>query len=181
MAALCSVDAHARIDISRTRRIAFPTYAQMFSLARMHVLVGRPRGGDPARDALALYDALGAGRAYCSFDVLADGSGATLAVTSGDLQVGMGGSIPWQDGALLRSALPPAGDIARTDLVRNGEIVASGEGRIVEFDLDRPGVYRIEVSLPTPGFRGGWKPWILTNPVHLIAGEDESAAPAPVG
>jgi len=179
LGALCSVDAHARINVTDTWQIAFPTYSQMFSMARMHVLVGRPQGGDPARDALALYDALAEGRAYCSFDGLADGSGVTLTASAGGLQVGMGGALRWREGANLRLTLPPAGDLATTELVRNGAVVASAQGRLPVFDLEQPGVYRIEVSLPTPGVRGGWKPWILTNPVYVRggAGDDPTSTP----
>ena len=178
LAALCSVDAHARINVTRSWFIPFPSYSQMFALARMHVLVGRPRSGDPGADALALFDALGDGRAYCAFDVLADGSGVTLTVNSGGREVGMGASIPWSPGATLRAGLPPAGELAKIDLVRNGAIVATARGRDPAFDLDRPGVYRVEVSLPTPGLRRGWVPWLFTNPVYVPAPHEKPTAPS---
>jgi hypothetical protein len=167
LAALCSVDTHQQIDLTDSWKLDFPTYRQMFSLARMHVLVGRPRSRDPEADVLALYDALGAGRAYCSFDVLADGSGLGFEVTSSGSDVPMGSRAVWSPDARMTLNLPPAGDWARVELFRNGEMVAEGHGRTLQFDLTRPGVYRIEVLLPTPGLRGGWKPWIMTNPVYL--------------
>ena len=90
----------------------------------------------------------------------------------------MGASIPWRPGAVLRAGLPPAGELAKTDLLRNGDVVATARGGDVEFALDRPGVYRIEVSLPTPGVRRGWLPWILSNPVYVLAADGGSPAPA---
>jgi hypothetical protein len=179
VAATCALDVHQNIEIVEHRRgIPFPTFGQMFSMARQHVQVGRPRSGDPEEDALALWEALAAGRSYCAFHVLADGSGLVATAVSGEARASLGGILPLGGEAWLELTLPPAGPLARTTLFRDGQAVASTDGAQPFFRLGGPGVYRIEVSLPAPGLRSGRKPWILTNPIYVVpAGVPEEGRP----
>jgi hypothetical protein len=181
VASTCALDVHQNIEIVEHRRgIPFPTFRQMFSMARQHVLVGRPPSGDAEADALALWDALAAGRSYCSFHILADGSGLGVGAVSGGVRTSLGGILVYEGDGRIDVELPPAGEIANTTLFRDGEPIESLPGREPSFDLPGPGVYRIESSLPAPGPRRGWKPWILTNPIHVIApGSPSTLAPPP--
>jgi hypothetical protein len=108
-------------------------------MARQHVQVGRPRSGDPEEDALALWEALAAGRSYCAFHVLADGSGLVATAVSGEARASLGGILPLGGEAWLELTLPPAGPLARTTLFRDGQAVASNPIYVVPAGVPEEG------------------------------------------
>ena len=54
----------------------------------------------------------------------------------------------------------------RVELLRDGVPIRRQEGRELLHPVDRPGVYRIEVSLWVVD---RWLPWIFSNPIYVRA------------
>ena len=51
-------------------------------------------------------------------------------------------------------------------LLRDGVPIRREEGRLLRHGVDRPGVYRVEVSLRVVD---RWRPWIFANPIYVRA------------
>ena len=160
---VCGVDAHNSLPLNRSRSLDlhFPRYAQSFMLAQQHVQLDSGPSGDAESDADRVLQALADGRSYCSFPSLGEAGGARFEVRSGEGAATLGGQIPWMGGARAVVSLPPAGRNASLRLLRDGKVVAEGEGTSWEVLLPGPGVYRVEAWLDW----GRPVPWILTNPI----------------
>jgi len=109
----------------------------------------------------AVREALNAGRAYVSFEWIADPTGFNFQA----LRVGqifeMGSEVPLGTGLVLRSVSPLP---VRFRLIRNGKEVHSALGRSYEHPVTQAGNYRLEawVNLPeNPQI------WILSNPIYV--------------
>jgi hypothetical protein len=111
----------------------------------------------------AVWDALEAGRAYVSFDWLADATGFDFAARSGPRRFEMGSRVRLEKGLTLGGRAPLPG---RWKLVRNGAVVAESSGREFQFAPAQPGVYRVEVWLRIAGEK---TVWILSNPFYVRA------------
>lgn len=181
VAAACGVDAHQRIPLGSVD-IRFPRYRHSFRFARMHVLVDRSEvaeEGAPdaaARDGRAVLEALRRGRSWCAFDGLADGRGLVVDVEgSAGPVAGLGDEIVWREGLELHVELPPAGEVARVRIVRDGQVMAEELGRSLRTPVPGPGLYRLEAALDLPRDGKGWLPWILTGHIRVVA----AGAPTP--
>jgi hypothetical protein len=148
--ALCAQDAHGR-----------PPYRLQFEAFSTHVpaqsVLGQGLPTDPARAAREIIFAMGEGRTYCAFDILADASGFAiqgLARNAREAKVG--------DRLLIK--LPASSPQGARLRVWGGAHV-DGDGRTVV--LDRAGPVHLEVWVPAPGrlFGTDWKPWIVPSPV----------------
>ncbi|MCI0335282.1 MAG: hypothetical protein L0228_18895 [Planctomycetes bacterium] len=105
--------------------------------------------------------ALSVGRAYVAFDWLADPTGFVYRAEHDSNHWPMGSEVPFAEGLRLRAEAPLEG---RFKLIRDGEMVLSETGSAVDFLVERPGVYRVEVWLKLAGED---RPWILTNPFYV--------------
>ena len=105
--------------------------------------------------------ALNAGRAYVAFDWIADPTGFVYRADRGAESWPIGGEVPFAAGLHLRAETPLEG---RFKLVRNGEVVLEKSGPLLDFPVDQPGIYRVEVWL---NLAGEERPWILTNPIYV--------------
>jgi len=116
----------------------------------------------------AVWDALKAGRAYVGFDWMADPSGFVyLAEQAGDesKRWPMGSELTLVDDLTLKAEAPLEVD---WKLLKDGELVSDSKGKTFEYDVEGPGVYRIEAWLK---FVGEPRPWIFSNPIYVRAGE----------
>lgn len=108
-----------------------------------------------------VWKALKGGRAYVSFDWLADPTGfCFVADRKGERKL-MGSEVVFQKGSLLKVVAPRSGKIK---LLREGEVVMTKEDRSLEYPLDRPGIYRAEIWLKIADED---RPWILSNPLYV--------------
>jgi hypothetical protein len=164
-----------------------PAYAPFFRTVVNHVRVEAPLETDPVQARARLLAALRSGRLFVtledadevqSFDVWAGSPGGTTAR--------MGEQMPWADSTVLWVSLPPAVTRAAVRVLRDGVEAAWLEGRggeVVGWSADGPGRYRVEVFRPgrkVGGFRFGFRPWLVSNPVELVQqGVVEVAGPAP--
>ena len=165
---LAGNDAHQNLKVFG--RQADP-YALTFRAVNTHVLA--PLGVAESLRPLApplttgnLMGALRAGRCFVSFNLLADAAGFRFAVRDGDggpVVALMGDEVLLKDGLILAAQCPVPGAL---ELLRDGVPIRRQEGRELLYPVDRPGVYRIEVSLRV-GDR--WRPWIFANPIYVRA------------
>ncbi|MEX2315680.1 MAG: PHP domain-containing protein [Pirellulales bacterium] len=109
----------------------------------------------------SVWQALRAGRAYVAFDWIADPTGFVFRADRGGDYWPIGGEVSVGEGLRLRAEAPLEG---RFKLVRDGEVVLDEEGPSIDFAVDRPGVYRVEVWLTLAGEA---RPWILSNPIYV--------------
>jgi hypothetical protein len=106
-------------------------------------------------------NALTMGRAYVAFDWIADPTGFVYRADRGEQNWPIGSEVPFADDLYLRAEAPLEG---RFKLMRDGRLAAEQNGASLEFLLDKPGVYRVEVWL---NLAGEDRPWILSNPIYV--------------
>ena len=106
-------------------------------------------------------DALVAGRAYVSFEWIADPTGFNFQAVRGPDVYEMGSEVPFAKGLSVRSVSPLP---ARFRLIRNGKEVHSARSEPRTRIRSNAGNYRLEVWLnlgETPQI------WILSNPIYV--------------
>jgi hypothetical protein len=125
-------------------------YRAIFSVFHLHVLLDGPLAEDFETARSEIFSALGQGRFFSAVDGAACARGFRVRV----------------DGAILRVSTPFS-FAHETIVVRDGRVVRRSTATEDAFDLDAPGVYRIEVYLRerTP-LRSG-VPWIISNPLSF--------------
>jgi hypothetical protein len=109
--------------------------------------------------------ALAQGRAYVAFDWIADPRGFVYCAERGAENWPIGSEVAFAEDLYLRAEAPLA---AHFKLVRDGEIALEHTGPAFEFQVDKPGIYRVEAWL---NLAGESRPWILTNPIY-VRGEE---------
>lgn len=164
---LAGNDAHQNLRIFGRQ---VDPYALSLKAVNTHVLAPM---GPPARATTVapeltteqLVTALRAGRSFAAFTILADARGFRFTAHAGDRAVValMGDEIPLQAGLTLMAQSPIPGLL---ELWRDGVPIRRQNGRELRHPVDRPGVYRVEVSLPVVDRP---RPWILANPIYVRA------------
>lgn len=133
----------------------FDPYEVSFGYVNTHVLA-------PEVTEAALFDALLKGRAYVSFDWIADPSGFRYFATEGNRTVEMGGDVRVTE----RPTLKVQTDLScQLRLLRNGQEVRRTDGKELTFVVKEPGVYRIEAWVRLGEEE---RPWIYSNPVYAL-------------
>jgi carbohydrate binding protein with CBM11 domain/PHP domain-containing protein len=165
---IAGADAHARLPVSKSITLRFPSYASMFALVQNHVLLEAPLAGEAQQDGPAIVGALARGRSYVAVDALAPANGFSFVAEAGAERWTMGDTVAPRPGLRLRAGgRVPKG--ALFTVLRDGRELRRGAGG-VELDPASPGVYRVEVRLP------GWDvPWILSNPIYVFPSEAAGA------
>jgi hypothetical protein len=108
-----------------------------------------------------VWEALQAGRAYVAFDWIADPSGFVFRADRGSESWAMGSEVPGAANLRLRAEAPLD---ANFKLLRNGEVIHEQAGHAIDFPVDKPGNYRVEVWV---SMVGEGRPWILSNPIYV--------------
>jgi hypothetical protein len=134
-------------------------YDLVFRALNTHVLA-------PSLTAENLVNAIRAGRCFSSFNLLADAAGFGFAARDGEggpIIGVLGDEVPMREGLVLIARSPIPGAL---DLLRDGVPIRRQEGRTLRHTVERPGVYRVEVSLRVVD---RWRPWIFANPIYVRA------------
>jgi hypothetical protein len=137
-------------------KLDFDPYERSFRYVSTHVLAGRLI--EPQ-----VREALRRGHAYVAHDWLCDPTGfAFIAEASGGKIAGvMGDEVARNPGLKIKAETPVA---CILKLFHNGEMITMKEGRLLEFEPETAGVYRIEAWLDAGGER---RPWIYSNPIYI--------------
>ena len=128
----------------------------------IHILLDQTlsKHADEARE--QVYGAMREGRLYVAHDLLTPSNGFSFYYAlEGGPAMEMGEERSFQPGIFFVES-PQNGHIR---LLRNGVSVGGKIGRRFSLAVERPGVYRVEVSRRAPFF--GYRPWIFSNPIYL--------------
>ena len=135
-------------------RVDLDPYERSLRFLNTHIIAGE-------LSEEAILAGLEQGRAFVAFDMIADARGFVYFAedASGKHMMGDEAALSPELRLVAESPYP-----ARFRLLRHGEEVASGEGRVFEHAPDTPGNYRVVLDLD---ILGEWTPWLYTNPVRI--------------
>ena len=171
VAAVAGADAHARVGFNpeqpyrRGVSIPVPGYEALFRTFSI-ALPQLTLSGDAAADAAAVIGEIRAGRLFSSVDAIAARPAFSFTGTSGAHRVSGGDVLPIDGPVTLRVAVQAPVN-ARISLFKDGVPAREAAAPSLEHDAAvEPGVYRVEVSLPTAPGRPE-VPWIVSNPIYV--------------
>ena len=178
--AIAGSDAHARVGFRSIGEpygggssLHVPSYERMFQLFS-NTLPNTTFGGDAATDAQAVLDAIRAGHVYSAVDGLGGPAVMSFTATSGTSSAMAGDVLPLDGPVTLRANLL-APDAARIELVKDGALLQTTTGTMLEQEVDAAAaVYRVEIALPgNPGEPP--VPWVVSNPIYVGRGGADTA------
>jgi hypothetical protein len=197
-----ALDAHARLPISRTIQLNFPTYKSMFEIMTIYVKLpqehnqkfyGGSRGvvfqknppgrrrqeTDAVQAASLILSSLKKGNFFNVIEGIAPANGfeAFFIEQKSGQRIEIGGRSNASQGTIV--VLLPFTFETGVVLLKNGiaiEQKANKAREQLEFEVSGPGVYRLEVYVPWNHFHT--LPWIMTNPFFL--GESAPLPPAEI-
>ncbi len=151
---------HRRSMWGMTRQV-FP-FKFAFRTIRTHVLLEKPLMQEAVADIPVILAALRQGQSYISLDLWNDPTGFVFSAYDAVSRAWPGGDFTRQGQAIIETRLPRPG---RIFLIRDGRVIKEEHRRsALQWDLDLPGVYRVEAHQ----FVGGrWRPWIFSNPIWV--------------
>jgi hypothetical protein len=112
----------------------------------------------------SLFDALLSGRAFVSFDMLADSSGFVFFAQDGERRAVMGEELPLSESVRLHAASPVP---CQFRVWSYDKVVWQQEGRELLWSPMESGRYRVECWVEV---QGEWVPWLYTNPLTITKG-----------
>ncbi|MCB9072443.1 MAG: hypothetical protein H6623_02385 [Bdellovibrionaceae bacterium] len=151
--------------------IPFPRYEDSFRFGSNHILLKSELTGVYARDSEKIQDALTTGHFYFAIDALANPRGFAAYLQANSRNYLMGDTISFNQKPILHVDIPPlTTKNIEVRIYRDGMEVQKFTDSAVEWPIDRPGVYRVQVririQLPIPG-ELRWIPWIYTNNFYV--------------
>jgi hypothetical protein len=168
--AVAGNDAHANVGFSlggqtgdKLLDFKLDPYERSFLVVRNHVLIEK----GAALDEASLLGALRAGRSFFAFDLFGDSTGFRFNAENGTDARSIGDEIRLPDaGAVKLTTRSPVR--CRTVFFRDGQVVATvSDSARAEIEVERAGVYRVEVYLDQLGPLLEGKPWIVSNPIFV--------------
>jgi hypothetical protein len=180
--AVAGSDAHARLGLRTLGEpydrasLPLPGYAQVFRTFSI-TLPQLTLRGNPVDDAAAVLAEIRAGHLYSTIDAVATPAQLSFSASGTDSSAMAGDEIRPHGPVTVRAATnAPGSDEIR--LMRNGEVMASTRGAVLEQTVPpTPAVYRVEVNFPgAPGEPP--IPWIVSNPIYVRASRETPVTPA---
>ncbi|MHB8231555.1 MAG: PHP domain-containing protein [bacterium] len=80
---IASTDAHSNVKLTRKRRIKFPEYSDLFSVARTHILLSDKPSGNMEEDKKRIIEAIKKGRCHFSYDMFGIPEGFYYRISDG--------------------------------------------------------------------------------------------------
>jgi len=161
-------DVTSKLRITKNYSLNFPSYKNIFLMAKNHVLLTEELLGFGNHE--KILEALKNGQSYFSIDLLGDPKGfAFWAETLSRKKILMGGSVGIDEEITLKGVVPPTLVDVKILLYRNGEVLEVFKKDFI-YRAKQKGMYRIEVRVnPTyPLVRNQeWIPWIFSNPIFI--------------
>jgi len=159
--AVGNTDAHAMVVTWKIVTRTFYPYEFLFRTVNTHILLADPLSRDVNQARQQIREALAQGHCFVGYDLPAPTRGFTFSGTSGENQTIMGDTLQLQQTATLSVSSPRK---AQLSLLKNGQIIAQKKGKTLEYQIDQPGVYRVEAHRRYWGWRRGW---VYTNPIYV--------------
>lgn len=157
----------AKVPISDSKHLKFPSYETSFGLTSNHVLLQTELTGDYKKDKQKIFKALKDGQFYMSLDFLGSPKGFYAEVQDGEKDYPMGSTLAMKQDLKLVVELPQGMKAPFQVIVKkDGENYSTSTSNKTVLNISAPGIYRVEVRVnpkaPIP--RGNrWIPWIYTN------------------
>ena len=158
------VDAHAhKQNLFGFFEVEIFPYKVLFKSIHNHILLKEPliKGNSKqkiAKSKAAIYEALSHGRFFIANDYHANSKGFEFYAKSGKTKFHMGDSLDFSDKINLHVKVPTQN--VEIKLIHNGKMIAIVESENAEFEVKKPGAYRIEVY----HFN---KAWIYSNHIRI--------------
>lgn len=161
-------DANARALPLANYLIRFPTYQKSLELNSNHILLKSELTGNFAKDRAKIMNAFRQGNFYISMDALADPKGFNALLYDHDKPFLMGSKVPFRKGQVIEAVLPQQPNaFFEIVLWKNGQREMTENSTRLRYEVEEPGVYRIQVRvspmLPIPDGKR-WISWIYSNP-----------------
>ena len=159
--AVGGTDAHATLyRLGPIARRIF-AYEHLFRTVNLHLLVRDPWRGDLQNDAQLVYEAIGHGRSFIGYDLLAPTRGFRFTAVDRDTEYHPGDELQAHGRVCFRVQAPADAYLC---LKLNGFCIAEAYGRRLEHLSDAPGVYRVEAHRTHCFKKRGW---IYSNPIFI--------------
>jgi hypothetical protein len=141
--------------------IIFP-YRFLFRAINTHILLTRPLTRNFKDDKLRVYSALKKGNCFVSNDMIGDSRGFRFFARWEDKEAIMGEEVEFRKGMILIAESPKKAIIR---LIRNGKQIKSIMDRVLRYEVNEKGVYRVELLRPV--FFKKKAAWIFSNPIYV--------------
>jgi hypothetical protein len=139
------------------------SYRYLLGTVNTHIITSSLLRGDFRTDRGIIYTSLKEGNCFIAHDGLYPAKGFRFFFNGEKkkerLEMGQEGK--FSPGVLVIK-LPGHG---LTRIIKDGSLFKTGYGSGLSININKGGVYRIEVLRKTPIF--GWRPWIFSNPIYL--------------
>ena len=128
-------------------------YKPLMSFLGLHLLLDEPLASEFEAAKNQVFEALKQGKFYSAIDAAAQAEGFRFWMSDGE-------------STTLHIQLPQA--ISKeTRLILNGQAILQSPDDTIEFHVEEPGVYRVEVYLKERSPLNKKIPWILSNPIFV--------------
>lgn len=159
--AIGSSDAHAlSYSVWKLTRTMYP-YEFLFRTVNTHILLDHPLSDEVNQARRQIRQAITNGHCFVAYDLLASPKGFRFTAHSGDREAIMGDTLIMEETAMLRVRSP---QVAKLRLIRNGQLVVETNNYFLNWQIDKPGVYRLEAYRK---FWGQERGWVFTNPIYI--------------
>ena len=172
-----SVDAHAKIKLSKTDYWKFPSYQKMFALIQNVIYRTQPLPDSPSAARTAIAEAIRAGHLIFGFAGLGDLKAVRIFARNKQHVYFPGDTLNLDPDApaQLHVSLPPGFEF-ETYLYHNGVRIRQSRLSEILWNIEHPGRYRIVVHqrrLRFPLFTRKNVPWIFSNPFYVRPVNDD--------
>jgi len=141
-------------------------YKPLMFFLRLHLLLDRPLPMEFEEAKKQVFDSLKQGQFYSAIDAAGQAKGFRFWCAAAESIIPMGGSGNLDFPTTLHVHLPSS--ISKeTHLIFNGLSILQSPDDTIEFRVEEPGTYRIEVYRKEKSPLNKKIPWILSNPIFL--------------
>lgn len=162
-------------------KIDLPDYDTLFRSFSNHVLLRSELTGDYVSDRKKVLSALHGGQSYFAIDAFGGTKGFAVWYEDAGGISQLGARVNIQDSSRLMVRLPRKPVVPfETAIVKDSASIMTSNSTETEFRIFQPGVYRVVVRLfvsPSLFDGGRWTPWIVTNPITVLSGEQRLPNP----
>ncbi|HEY3328469.1 MAG TPA: hypothetical protein VGK19_00465 [Capsulimonadaceae bacterium] len=183
------LDAHAVMRIAG-REYPYPTYEEVFHTLRTHALTMEPMSASNEmveRDLAILHEAIRSGRSYVAYDNYGDPKGFIFELRRNGQYFGTAGErfdVDVHGDSVYTLAVRVPHSRSVIHVYRNGECILTRRGAVVDYRIDAPGVYRVEVARYRNRIGNlclGARGWIFSNAMHIAVARKGHEEPTAVG